>query len=213
MYVRVRGGPLTTKYRPRFSAAHSWTGRNGMCRATVNKIGICSKEPCPGGGRFTKLMKPWEFENGRKPKPLHIKNFNSSRYQSANSDVVRVYSMTIRSSKNPQKIFARFFKTRSSAHIWLTTEMSATVTCETSKNTKGVTFYIQGVEGRTDLSSPYSIAGDYRHWETKQVFYAPWKYNVNRKVMIISCKAFGSMTQDWFTVEVSTNFGDMGDRV
>lgn len=207
MLIEVQGGPLTARYAPKFSSAGSRSGALGKCRATVNKIGICKHEPCESGGRFTKLYKPWEFENGRVPKPLVRSYFRPYRSKPKTKKSPRIVSLTIRSSVNPKRVYVRFNRGFKFAHVRLTVPMKITVTCEVVGKTKGVSFFVQGFPARTDYNSPYSIAGDRRHWNTNALFLSPWRYQVARKVFTLSCKAFGSDgTQDWLTVGVSTFF-------
>lgn len=40
LFIRIKGGPFTRKYKPSFVAGPTSTGKNGKCRATVNPLGI-----------------------------------------------------------------------------------------------------------------------------------------------------------------------------
>ena len=72
MYIKIRGGPLVWEYRPTYAMGPSVTGKQGHCKATVNRIGYCWREPCKLNGMTPegKFFKPWEFSDGRKPKKV-----------------------------------------------------------------------------------------------------------------------------------------------
>lgn len=207
LYIKVQGGPIASSHRPIFKPGNSVSRVGDKCRATVNKVGVCSSEPCPGGGRWTTLQKPYDFENGRQPKTIPRMRFkypyqpkqhrNGSPY---------VHSMTIRSADYPNRVFTSSLKTKN-PYIWLTKRMRTTVTCETRGNVKFVTFYVNGRKGRTDGQAPYSIAGDWEDYATKRTIYAPWGFEVERKVSTIACVAMGfDGTEHWKNVELSTTF-------
>lgn len=210
MYIRVQGGPRRKTERPIFKTGKSMTMRNGKCRATVNKVGICWREPCPGGGRFTKWMKPWEFSNGRRPGLLKASTFRNP-YQIAvkkkTSKSCEVKSMTIRSADVPRRVFTSSRWTKR-PHLLLTRSMQPTVTCETKGAVKYVEFYMDGRKGRRDFSKPYSIGGDWKRGVNKRIqTYAPWAFNIARKVVPVTCMA---MCRDgmasYETIELSTMF-------
>lgn len=203
MYVKIQGGPLEDSHQPIFKAGRTVSGRDGMCRATVNKVGECWKEPCPGGGRSAKLKRPYEFTD-RKPGPLSKTEFlepYSSQGRNENSPFIT--SIDIRSADHPEKVF-------SSSHITtfpylnLTTSMRVTVTCKVRGEVKTVTFYDNGREGIPNYGSPFSIAGE---WKKNGVWmFAPWKLDIDKMVTTISCKAVGSDgTEHWKTIELSTD--------
>lgn len=205
--IKIRGGPLTNTYAPSFSGAKSRTGKEGKCLATVNKIGICHREPCPGGGRYSKQVVPWEFDKGRKPDSLKKSYFKPYHSKAAGKNSPQISSMTLRSSVNPKRVYVKLFSPNKFVHMHLTNNMLLTVTCEARGRVKAVAFFIQGVPARKDFDEPFTIAGDWKNEWKKTQHYAPWKYNVSDKVMSISCKAFGyDDTVDWFSASISTFF-------
>lgn len=206
MYLKVEGGPFEYAHQPIFKPGPSATGENGLCRATVNKIGICWREPCPGGARPTYLQRPAEFDDGRLPQKIPRTRFGYPyNAKSRGSHSPYVQSMTIRSADYPEHIYTQSKRTRS-PHMMLTQAMRITVTCEVTGDTKYVAFFINGRKGNVDTQPPYSIAGDWVEYGGT-VRYAPWKQNVDRKVTTIACKAYGhDDVEHWENVELSTDF-------
>lgn len=205
--MEVRGGPLTRVYSPTFSGSQSRLGRNGKCLATVNKIGICYREPCPNGGRYSKQQIPWEFESGRKPGILRRSYFKPYHLRPNHISTPRIKSMTVRSSLNADIIFIKLQQNNRFLHYRLTNSMRATVTCEVDGPVKYVSFFIQGKPAREDFDEPFTIAGDWKNeWKDAQ-YYAPWKYDVSQKVLSVSCKATGfDESVSWFSASISTYF-------
>lgn len=207
MYIKVQGGPVSDTHNPIFKPGDSVTKEDNRCRATVNKLGVCWREPCPGGGKYTTLLRPWEFSDGRNPKTIPRSRFlNPYRPIPLRSGGPWVHSMTIRSADAPGRIFTSSLKNRF-PYIFLTKRMRSTVTCETRGNVRSVTFYVNGAKGRTDYDAPYSIAGDWVDYATKRNIYAPWAFEVERKVVTLSCQAVGyDGTEHWRDIELSTDF-------
>lgn len=205
MFIRVKGGKLKRKHKPEFRAGPSPTKKNGLCVATVNRVGVCWREPCPGGGMFTKYFKPWEFSDGRKPAPIrksHYKNPYRIKKKKKGSPYIR--SLTIRFADLSTRILASSLKSKF-MYMRLTRGMRSTVTCEVQGKVKHVTFYINGREGRTDKDAPYSIAGDWWDFRSRKVKYAPWSFDVDKKYITLSCRATGyDGTEHWRNVELST---------
>lgn len=202
MYVRVKGGPAEDSHSPIFKAGKPVSGKYGMCQATVNKMGVCWKEPCPDGGP-TQLQRPYEFI-GRKPKPLKTCDFLNpyvSKSRSTNSPIIT--SMAIRSADNPEKVYTNLRET-SFPYLNLTKSMRTTVTCDMRGKVEKVVFYDNGERGVTNYSPPYSIAGEWREngiWK-----FAPWKVDIDRTVTTISCQAVGfDGAEHWKTIELSTD--------
>lgn len=69
IYIRIQGGAECDSYQPRFVPGNSCAGRNGLCRATTDRLGVCWRESCPGGVRKTVLTRPCEFKR-RIPKAI-----------------------------------------------------------------------------------------------------------------------------------------------
>ena len=205
VYLRVKGGPKWYAHRPIFKPGKSATGFRGMCRATVNKIGVCWKEPCPGGARKTHLKIPLEFD-GRTPDLVPASRFRYpyfTKERGPRSPFVK--AMTVRSSIFPTKIYTGTKWTRS-AYIFLRKSMRVTVTCEDGGEVRCVVFYVNGQKGRTDCDEPYTIAGDWRDG-TGKINYAPWTFGIDRTVATVSCKAYGwDGTEHWENMELSTDY-------
>lgn len=206
MYIRVQGGPKESSYRPQFSPGHTATGAGGMCRATVNKIGICWREPCPGGGQMTSLQKPYEFV-GRRPAPVPASRFGSPYQPKArHRSSPYVKSLTIRSADHSPKVFVSTLQ-MSNPYMHLTKRMRTTVTCEVDGDVRYVTFYVNGIKRRTDHDAPYTVAGDWVDKRRGRVIYAPWKFPIDRSVVTLSCRAVGrDGTEHWQNMEVSTDY-------
>lgn len=205
MYIRIKGGPTKDTYRPRFKVGRSMNGKRGRCRATVNKIGVCWREPCPGGGRYTQLMKPWEFSEGRKPVTLTTQMFAKPyRPPQRSKWSPRLKSMTIRNSMFPRRVYSKVRRKRF-VMLKVAKGTRVTVTCEVWGKAKGVTFYVNGREGRTDWERPYTIAGDWWEYRSRKVKYAPWGYALGDRYTSVSCVAKGfDGTESWITIELRT---------
>lgn len=203
VYVHVKGGPLEYSHRPQFKPGPTKTGSKGLCRATVNKVGICWAEPCPGGGRYTTLQRPWIFDNGRQPGLLN-RDMYKDPHQVAAKRGVNVKSISIRSVDFPSKVYVSSSSTKF-AHLWLTKSMRITVTCEVDGDVKMVTFYVNGREGRTDYQRPFTIAGDWKKYRRRYWTYAPWAYDVQGRYTMVSCRAKGKNGgESWASLEFST---------
>ena len=63
--VRISGGPMRDSYRPVFVNDMRQFSPRG-CMSSVNRLGICTSEPCEMPGSF---RRPFEFRRGR-PDPL-----------------------------------------------------------------------------------------------------------------------------------------------
>lgn len=218
LYIHIHGGaPLTNRCIPTFSDATarvSRTGRYNTCRATVNRLGICHSEPCPGGGRRTQFFKPAPFENPRSPPPPIMRSYFKP-YTPASSPARRtplsphVVSMTIRSADVPSRIYA-VVTPKSRRNVWLkiTTRFRITITCEVNHpaHARGVGFYTQGRFLRWDGGVPYSIAGDWVVGRHRRVKFAKWAYDYNNKVLPVSCVVRGrDGSQHWLSIELSTS--------
>lgn len=74
MYIHIQGGPTKDQYKPRF-LGESMYGNGTHCKSTVDRLGICTDEPCEAGKLKGKLSKPFEFKSGRVPKSLYRSRF------------------------------------------------------------------------------------------------------------------------------------------
>lgn len=177
-----------------------------MCRATVNRVGICSREPCQGGGRYTTLQRPWEFENGRVPRFVPKARYsNPYRPQQRGPRSAYIKSLTIRSADVPGRVYSSSLRTKY-PYIFLTMRMRSTITAEVQGMARSVTFYVNGRKGRTDYVQPYSIGGDFREAKTQKLRFSPWKFMVDRTVVVVSARVIGmDYVEHWRTIELSTN--------
>ena len=206
LYIKIQGGPMKDYLKPVFRTGPSVTGREGKCRATVNRVGICWKEPCPGGGRYTKLFRPWEFSGRSPPAIPRWRYANPYRQKPRRFGSAYVKSLTIRSADFPGRIIWSTYKGKF-AHVRLTRRMRSTVTCECSGRVKHVTFYINGRTGRTDFKAPFTIAGDWVVYRTKKVAYAPWHFDIDGRYITLSCVATGyDGVVHYKNLELSTYF-------
>lgn len=204
MYIEVRGGPITQVFYPVFKAGDSVTKEDGLCRSTVNRLGVCWRESCPGGGRPGTPMVPFELD-GKTPAPLNPAHFTSP-YKIPVRGVNDTYiiSLSIRSVSDPSYVFATL-RHRFSSTKFNMKRGAATVTCEVGGEVQKVVFYVNGVMTREDYDEPYSIGGDWRGGVPERVTYASWGI-VDRRVHTVSCKAVGlSGYEAWKTVEVNTD--------
>lgn len=207
LFIQVKGGPLSKYHWPVFKPGPSPTRKNDRCVATVDQPGVCWREPCPGGGKWTSYMKPAEFSNGRRPKAIPTGRYNKPhKPPKRKKGSVKIRSLTVRSADHPERVISRA-RSRKFMHVFLTKGMRSTVTCEVSGKVRSVTFYVNGETGRTDYSEPYSIAGDWVEYRSQQVKFAPWAFDIGATYVTLSCKAVGlDGIEDWMNVELSTLF-------
>lgn len=206
-FIEIRGGPgPVASHRPEFIPGNSHLSRNGKCRATVNDVGICKREPCEGGGRFTKLFKPRQFERGR-PRPLYKYNFKRP-YRRKRASVL-VKTLTIRRNWNPRKIIHRARHSSElsrNPYLHIKRSMGITITAETSGKVRYVEWFVNGYKGSKDYKAPYSIAGDWeKGWKTTVTQYARWNFYVENAVTTVSAMAKGKDgSTSWLTMEISS---------
>lgn len=77
-YVRVSGGPLAeTCDKARFIPGTTENGEPGFCRARVDSLGICAKEPCRIGGKRpeNEQMVPKQFRWGNAPATVSVSDY------------------------------------------------------------------------------------------------------------------------------------------
>lgn len=65
--VIIRGGPMTSKYTPKFIPGEG-TGGKKTCSSATKRLGECAREPCRK--HYERDVIPLEFSNGRRPKPI-----------------------------------------------------------------------------------------------------------------------------------------------
>jgi len=62
-HVKIRGGPMTRTYQPRFIPGEGVGGKS-MCSSSVGRLGECPREPC--SKHYERERVPSQFANGRK---------------------------------------------------------------------------------------------------------------------------------------------------
>lgn len=194
-YVRIKGGPLTSSWRPRMRSGKGSVGKDGKCLATVNRLGVCYKEPCPGGGSFSKMLRPKEFEDGKQPQKLLRRWFGDHK-------VWPRYDFGIRSLKIVRvKDLYVLAESRSRKKVVMNVRRShdITVLADVFGDVKAVTFYNNGRQARrTTGPKIFSIAGD---WHGKN--YAPWRFLFDKKWTTISAKAEGKYGgETWVNIDL-----------
>lgn len=208
-YIEVKGGPFAGSHQPEFRAGNSPLSKRGMCTATVNKVGVCWREPCPGGGKFTKLMKPFEFTN-RLPRPIPARRFKWPHKIPKSS--VSIRSLSIYKLTWDARLGKRLHRTGASRasrkpYLHLLRKMGLTIVADTTGPVRSVHWYIDGRKVKhADTTKPYTIAGDWQvGWKTFTPRFAKWQFVVDYKVSTVSCKAIGKDgTEAWHTMEIST---------
>lgn len=203
-YLEIRGGSMSRVHYPAFVAGASDTKENGRCRATVNRLGACWKEPCPGGGRQGTYLLPFELD-GRVLSPLTPAHYTSPYQIPIRRDTDPfVHSLSIRSVSNPNVVYASM-RTRLAVTKFVQQRGPATITCEVSGDVQKTVFYVNGEIRREDFDKPYSIAGDWYDDGSGNIVYAAWSHP-ERRVHTVTCKAVGtSGYESWKTVQVSTD--------
>eukprot|EP00171_Calliarthron_tuberculosum_P013684 IDg13684t1 len=206
-FIEIRGGPTARTHRPEFIPGNSHLAKNGKCRATVNDVGICKREPCEGGGRFTKMFKPRSFENGRRPSLLYRNSFRRPYRRKRAS--VHIRSLTIRRNYDPSKVIHRAVhrsKRSRNPYLHLRRRMGLTITAETKGKVRHVQWFVNGFKSGKDKKAPYSIAGDWeKGWKTTVTQYAKWMFRIDNTVTTVSAKATGyDGSEAWLTMEIST---------
>lgn len=209
--VEVRGGAsLEEQFTPKF-LPEGPDSRNGKCLATVNRVGLCKREPCKRqeGSPFNGLAKfllPASFES-RVPKPLYSRHFRNPYHRLKPS--VKIRGMTLWRLRGQHSLGEKLWEAGASwesRHPYLAVLKSTrfTVTCEPEGDVSRVIFYVNGVRAgsKADTVPPYSIAGD---WKVRGVdFFAPWQVKFAGTVTVVSCKAVGKDgIAAWYSMEIS----------
>lgn len=207
-FVRVEGGnTLTQKHYPTFTG-----DSGGRCMATVNRLGICKREPCAPMPYVARRV-PAEFEGGRRPAPIYASNFPNVATQYRYDYDYSVYSQgtfteaAVKPAGSSVRVFdLRLVDTHTNTILWnadLTKpikfgrDAKLSIMAEVRGPAKQVQWYINSRQTHTDSGSPFSIAGDFRGR-----FYELIHAKTNRR-MFITARAIGaSGNEDYLSMDV-----------
>ncbi|GAB0493789.1 hypothetical protein MMPV_005074 [Pyropia vietnamensis] len=202
-FVRVEGGARQVNtYTPTF--------QGGSCLATVDRLGICKREPCSPMRKIASRV-PVEFANGARPAPIRSASFIGDRRtpkyfisgQTAFSEnivglrhtPVRVLYLQL-INVHTQQVLP--FMPLGKSPILLGPSARFSLYAETSGDVRSVQWYINGVRKYMDTTKPFTSAGD-DHLGT---FY-PWQYPVYNRRVYVSVRAQGpGMQSDWLSLDM-----------
>lgn len=211
-YIQIKGGvPLKAVNKLQFHSGPSRTGKNGFCKATVNRLGICYSEPCKGGGKFTKMFKPYQLSDPAKfIKPISKKYYRGHQIRKKTDKSPLVNTISIRNPFNPKRVYAQAHYHQQMVYMKITKKIAIAITCEVNnpEYVQYVSFFVHGFHIRTDLDYPFSLAGDwFEKGDNKVRIFSKWHYDYSDKVMSVTCKAKGyDGTVDYLSMELSTSF-------
>lgn len=201
-FVRVQGGaPLAKTHKPTFAG--------GACLATVNRLGVCKREPCVPMRKVV-LRKPVEFDRGAKPRLIQSSAIPSKgrnrKYaitgQSAFSETaaglrrspVRVYNLRL---INVHTRTALPHLPLGRRPIILGPGAKFSLRADTTSNVRWVQWFVNGVRKFSDSTHPFTSAGD-----DHTGFYA-WRYPVINRRVYVSVRAQGAGgQQDWYSQDL-----------
>lgn len=199
MYIRIRGGGFRKEERATFRMGKSVTGARGRCRATVDDVGICYREPCPGGTRRTALMVPKQFRDGRAPGVVKRDWFRvhvpSTRPPTTAGSAGRIVSMQIRFADKPHKVYIDSKR----GSVWLVRglvkPLRLVAFCIVQGSVPAVGFFVNGRLQRVDRRKPYSSTGEYGVRVGGKVVtrYRAWVLQARNAVYNVACRAGGEV--------------------
>lgn len=213
LYIQIKGGvKLKAVNKLKFHSGPSRTGRNGFCKATVNRLGICFSEPCRGGGSFTKMLKPYQFTGKyNKSKLIPARYYRGYQIREKTKKSPVVTTISIFNPFKPDMVYAQAHYHQQMVYMKVTKKTPIGISCEVD-NAKGnvqyVSFFVHGFHVRNDLNSPFTLSGDWpkKGFGRKRIF-GKWQYDYSDKVMSVTCKAKGyDGTVDYLSMELSTSF-------
>lgn len=203
-FVRVEGGRSQT-------ATHTPTFAGGSCLATVNRLGICTREPCSPMRKVLRRV-PVEFD-GRSPPLIRASNLPRSggppKYKltssgqstfSENIDglrraAVRVFAIRL-VDVNARKVLP--YLPLGNRPVVVGASARFSLYAETSPDALSVQWYVNGVPKFFDSTPPFTSGGD----DHTGAFY-PWYYPVFNRRVYVSVRAKGpGNTEDWFSLEM-----------
>lgn len=188
-YVRISGGAtLQHSYKPGFAAGGGSMHEDG-CEATVNKLGICWKEPCVPI-RNTKKHVPAVFENGSYPEPIQAEWYGNGTQAPYTS--IRLIGFFLVDAKRDLIVTAD-----ASQILFLNRRDEVSLIVFIEGDVEFVEWYTNGKKNGRDYGEPYSIAGDFRN-----DFY-PWMYPLfNRRIRVSVKVGAKNGTFTWGNVEL-----------
>jgi len=207
-YVRVEGGnTLADKHIPTFSG-----DATGTCLSTVNRPGICKREPCTPMP-YVQRRVPVEFEGGRRPPPIYASNFPNvaTQYRYDYDYNVATQSVFSEAAVKPAGSSVRVLELRlvdinSNQIMWfadLTKPIKfgygakLSIMAEVSGPVKRVEWFINSRRTHQDTGAPFSIAGDFRGR-----FYE-MKHALTDRRMFITARAIGPKEhEDYLSTDI-----------
>lgn len=207
-YVRVEGGnTLAEVHYPTFSGDSS-----GTCLATVNRPGICKREPCTPMPYVYRRV-PAEFEGGRKPPPIYSTNFPNvaTEYRYDYDYSIQTQSGFSEAAVKPAGSSVRVTDLRlvdihSNQIMWFADltkpikfgfDAKLSIMAEVTGPVARVEWFINSRRTHTDTGAPYSIAGDFRGR-----FYELVHKKTNRR-MFITARAIGHAgDEDYLSTDI-----------
>eukprot|EP00168_Porphyra_purpurea_P018607 TRINITY_DN7013_c0_g1_i1.p2 TRINITY_DN7013_c0_g1~~TRINITY_DN7013_c0_g1_i1.p2 ORF type:complete len:545 (-),score=177.94 TRINITY_DN7013_c0_g1_i1:127-1761(-) len=207
-YVRVEGGnPLADKHDPTFSG-----DATGTCLATVNRPGICKREPCVPLP-YVERRVPVEFEGGRRPAPIYASNFPyvATQYRYDYDYSVALQSSFTEMAVKPAGSSVRLYDIRlvdihSQEIKWfvdltkpikLGYDAKLTIMAQVTGPVLKVEWFINSRKVHEDASAPFSSSGDFRG------YYYELKHEKLNRRMFITARAIGaSGHEDYHSVDM-----------
>lgn len=189
-YIRIQGGgPVQEAFTPEFAAGGGSMYEDG-CDATVDRLGICWKEPCIPI-RQTSKMVPAPFKDGSKPNPVLSAWYGqgSSSVEHGSVDISRLRLVDARKDNVLNEDLGQVIDLNRNDEI--------TLLAETNGDINYVEWFTNGKQIGRDYASPYTIAGDY-----KGDFY-PWMHPLFGRRIRVAVKAVGhDGSFSWENVEL-----------
>lgn len=204
-FVRVEGGASQV-------GEHTPTFSGGSCLSTVDRLGICWREPC-APMRKVRQRVPMEFAGGAMPPPIRSSSLPAplggpkyallSSGQSAFSETVAGLRQT------PMRVsYLRLINTHTkevlpfvplgSKRIILGPGAKFSLYAETTGDVRSVQWFVNGVTKFMDTTRPFTSAGD-DHLGN----YYPWQYPVFNRRVYVSVRAQGPYgEQDWLSLDM-----------
>lgn len=205
--VQISGGPLTDSYKPVFKPGKRVPGnnpKNPTCNSSVNRIGVCAKEPCLNiQGR---RMKPAAFGNGNNASPILGAWLPGGKSSSTPKPKTPMPSPTSTPTPYPikdtgdragraqitnllvvdtatNKVFAKQFN----REIQIPKSVKGfTFVALTKGSVQSVTFYLNNRAIRTEKTPPYSSFGN-----SGSKLY-PWKHPIYSEWFKLNATATGA---------------------
>lgn len=180
-HVKLSGGPMSQTYQPLFIPGKK-TVYEAECRSSVDRLGICAREPCSGLGE--KRMKPLPFRRGQAAK-LSYETPSPKVHENANEPVQHspvILGLQMVNCRTREVITNEFSRT---IDICRHEEEFITFEALTDGNVSSVSFYINDNFIRTEGAEPYLAWGD------KFDVFRPWPHPILGEYFNITVVAVG----------------------